>query len=472
MSTSCTSAALAATTSGSSGLARNTTGGTCAASLYASIDLHSGKRRLQHRVMDLVSFLKKVIFVSILSFDCNYKNLASDDLIWRAKHLNLESFEFGIDDADLRSGEEVSCEEDKTIEENKESPSQQSCPMMTPALHRGMSQLPISMMSAMTAAASSSSSSSTSRRNKRKNFQPRNIRPNEEDQDNDSPNSRETTNNPVAAADGSDDGAGGELGIPSDGPPAACCSISESKITTISSGRRERRKSSCRGNSNKKSTDAYSSSGCDVADESNHVAGTESRSRVTSDDDECRNSSRGSSSSRSSRSSHSHNGLVRRNSSSSQASSRNRSNTAVDLRLRPAFNTEEEEEQDEEEEDEEDNQMSDVSGLEMKTWMLFWQQQQSCNSNDGKPSFLLPPSVSHRQRPSDQQADSAASESHHAGSGRREVSSNYAETTMRELLGIYGLQRGAPAPVDSLPSGELIFEFLRFFGRENQIDKI
>jgi hypothetical protein len=45
MSTSCTSAALAATTSGSSGLARNTTGGTCAASLYASIDLHSGKRR-------------------------------------------------------------------------------------------------------------------------------------------------------------------------------------------------------------------------------------------------------------------------------------------------------------------------------------------------------------------------------------------------------------------------------------------
>ncbi|EFX68310.1 hypothetical protein DAPPUDRAFT_114675 [Daphnia pulex] len=389
MSTSCTSAALAATTSGSSGLARNTPGGTCAASLYASIDLHS-------------------------------------------------------DDADLRSGEEVSCEEDKTIEETKESPSQPSCSMMTPVLHHGM------MMSAMTAAATaaSSSSSSTSRRNKRKNFQPRNIRPNEEEQENnDTNNSRETTNKPVADADGSDDRD--ELAMPSDGP-AACCSISESKITTISSGHRERRKS------NKKSRDAYSRSGCDVADESNHVAATESRiSRVTSDDDDDECSSRSSSSSRSS---HSHNnGLISRNSSSSssQASSHNRSNTAVDLRLRPAFHTEEEEEEDEEEEEEEDevnNQMSDVSGLEMKTWMLFWQQQQSCNSNDGKPSFLLPPSVSHRQRPSDQQADSAASETHHAG--RREVSSNYAETTMRELLGIYGLQRGAPAPaVDSLPSG-------------------
>lgn len=357
----------------------------------------------------------------------------------------------GIDDADLRSGEEVSCEEDKTIEETKESPSQPSCSMMTPVLHHGM------MMSAMTAAAAaaSSSSSSTSRRNKRKNFQPRNIRPNEEEQDNnDTNNSRETTtnNNPAADADGSDDRD--ELAMPSDGP-AACCSISESKITTISSGHRERTRKS-----NKKSRDAYSSSGCDVADQSNHVAATESAksriSRVTSDDDEDVCSSRSSSSSRSS---HSHNGLISRNSSSSssQASSHNRSNTAVDLRLRPAFHTGEEEDEEDEEEEEEDevnNQMSDVSGLEMKTWMLFWQQQsQSCNSNDGKPSFLLPPSVSHRQRPSDQQADLAASETtQHAG--RRQVSSNYAETTMRELLGIYGLQRGAPAPaVDSLPSG-------------------
>ena len=366
-------------------------------------------------------------------------------------------------------------------ENNETSPQSCTHSMMTPVLQHRMNELPISipmsMMSAMTAAANSST-----RRNKRKNFQPRNIRPNESpdrnDPDNDDKNLKEITNKEMV---GEDD----MLILPSSDEPIACCSISESKITMISSRhcaddldeRKSRREMNDEKKKKKKrkkttiasiSTDKYNS-GFDIAstDESNRndVVRTNSRSnsssrnsQVTShiseddeeeddEDDACRNS----------------------NSSRSVSSSRNSShhgrnkNTAVDLRLRPTFNTEDEEDNDDDDDNEEE-MSDDVSGLEMKTWMLFWQQQQSCND---KPSFPRPPSISSisahgQQQRSNRLASSAVNETRSRQQQADEAVATiggYAETTMRELLGIYGLQRDAapppaPAPLDSSTSGK------------------
>lgn len=103
----------------------------------------------------------------------------------------------------------------------------------------------------------------------------------------------------------------------------------------------------------------------------------------------------------------------------------------------------------------------DVSGLEIETWMLFWQQQQSCNE---KPSFPRPPSISAhgQQQPSNRLASSAVNETRSRQQQADEAVAtigDYVETTMRELLGIYGLQRDAapppaPAPLDSSTSGK------------------
>ncbi|XP_057380685.2 zinc finger protein castor homolog 1-like isoform X2 [Daphnia carinata] len=344
MSTSCTSAALAATTSGSNSLARNTSGATCAATLYASIDLHS-------------------------------------------------------DDADVGSGEEANVDKDK----------------MTPVLPVSMP-----MMSAST------------RRNKRKNFQPRNIRPSDspdgdDDQDN---NEMELTTNQT------EDGA--------DGHPPTRAVVGEADVTSISSRRCDlKSQHEDRGEKGILLKETSSDRGGDVTSSrstdklghrltdgySQDLAGTNSSSQSSqsashSDLHSCREGSRDSSRSTS-------------RSSSRGSSSRCAKSAAVDLRLRPASNNTEED-------DQEDDANGQMSGLQMKTWMLFWQQQQSC-VDGAKPPFIAPCDSHERLGREDANSQVEPNASTRRADEKANATHDYAEVAMRELLGIYRLQRHADA---------------------------
>lgn len=281
-----------------------------------------------------------------------------------------------IDDADLRSGEEISGEEDKPTIESR------SSTVVLTQKQRLTCEMPMSVMSA--------------RRNKRKNFQPRNIRPSDspesnEDDEEDNEKNREEDQHTVDEQQ--------------TGPAPVCCSISESPIRMMISSRLS-----------------------DV-DQTNALP-LDQRSRNSSP-----------SSSRSSSPNGSHN--------NSSSDSDGGASAAVDLRLRPSapapastsapFSNQQD--------DDGHGQLS--AGLEMKTWMLFWQQQQSCNDNTFKAVKLgKPPYLTHQQQ--QQQLQPNEPNDNQAGFKPDDAPvstiNQYAETTMRELLGIYGLERGLPVP--------------------------
>ncbi|KZS09994.1 Transcription factor castor-like protein [Daphnia magna] len=360
MSTSCTSAALAAATSGSNSLARNTTGGACAATLYASIDLHS-------------------------------------------------------DDADLGSGEEANVDKDKR----------------TAVLQHRISELPSSSISMPV-----SMMSASTRRNKRKNFQPRNIRPSESaDGDDGQDDNNETQSTANQTEDGCDANGHGHPPTPS--------ILGECDLTTTIPPRRAGLKSQRPDRKNeRRPSKASPSSSRSIRKERASSAGGGDASRSTGQhadqltdgyhrDVAATNSSSSRSDLNSSSSSSSSTSR-----SSSRSGSRCGKSAAVDLRLRPASNTEED--------DQEEEGNGQISGLQMKTWMLFWQQQQSCSDGGllAKPPFL-PPSDSHdRLRRAEGNASQA--QEANASTGRAPVN-DYAQTAMRELLGIYRLQRDADA---------------------------
>lgn len=293
----------------------------------------------------------------------------------------------------MASGEEANIDKDQMNSSNQQG---RSHSLLTPGLQHRINEISIPVMSAST------------RRNKRKNFQPRNIRPNESP-DGSEDNDLQPTNNQI---DGEDD------------PPAGC---SESKIVVFASRHSDlkiqyvERKSRIQSPSSLAIIKERSLGVGQVppADGYNpDMAGTNSsESSQTASHSGSRDSSRNSSR------------------SSSRSSSRCGKNAAaVDLRLRPVSNTEDDDQEDEENEE--------ISGLQMKTWMLFWQQQQSCSDSSlRKPPFPMA-SVSHKCL--DRTETNAQTEE--TGSKQADETSatnNYAETAMRELLGIYRLQRDA-----------------------------
>lgn len=311
------------------------------------------------------------------------------------------------DDDDLRSGDDVSGDDDKETNDLKEKHRKSKRSALT-LQHRTdviPISVPMSMMSAMTATPSSSSSS---RRNKRKNFQPRNIRPNDS-ADSDEDNEKNRHDEPETASEFN--------AVVNES--SACCSISESKILMISSGH-----SDSDGQDNghhhhsggvvdpKMSPSTVTPLANRRKDEmANDLSGRRlprNDSRV-SDEGDLSGSSNNSSRSGS-------------RSSSRNGSTASRSGAAVDLRLRPSpFKAEG---------DDDDggggDHLARVSGLEMKTWMLFWQQQQSCNDNNSfKSAGKLPfapqlPDFAGRQKFSEQssssQKTSTVAESDHPAS--------------------------------------------------------
>ena len=147
-----------------------------------------------------------------------------------------------------------------------------------------------------------------------------------------------------------------------------------------------------------------------------------------------------------------------RSSSRSSGASRNGSSSrsgaaAVDLRLlrpashHPAVVFDQVEGADDD--DDGDKDVAQVSGLEMKTWMLFWQQQQSCNTKLPFPSQQQQPDFA-RETGDQQQRQQPTSLN----------PPNVDESTMRQLLGIYGLQREASLNSTGLPPGKLLAFFI------------
>lgn len=341
----------------------------------------------------------------------------------------LYVFWSATDDAGLRSGEE-----DKTIMEN----APKDCSILTPMLQHHISELPISM----SMAAAMSAAAASTRRNKRKNFQPRNIKPS------DSPDgSADNEKNSDELAGGGGCSVDGNADLVATADSSACCSISESKITMISSHHSDNgQATTARKRRRSKSLD------CDVADESNHDAEETSNShnsQVNSDGElnSYRNESRNSS---------------RSSSRSSSLRGSRRKSAAVDLRLRQAYGLAQGDEDDDNDDDDGDNSMAKVSNLEMKTWMLFWQKQQSCNDGNFKgngPPFPPMTTAAKKQslmrQPQSDDVVTAVSDNRCDLPAHVDLSafSEYAQNTMRELLGYYGLQRDSSVPIN-LPPGK------------------